>query len=613
MYKLIVKDGNGNWNPLDLGDEAPAMVYQVNDIAELKNRNADGSQAIRLPKTDSNIRAFGFASVSDAVSSAPYKRHECRLFSNDYVLAGKGSYLVFDRIGQYFEVQILSGNANFFDYLKDNKLETLDLGYAELSLEGISEESGRYIFPAATFRIDSINAAGSLKDIDKERIFPSVYLKYIIEEMVTTHGFSLVHNISYEDLNNKLISLATLKPDESSLDVFKGYNESSSIIQSGPAYLPWADDQIHNASGLLRPFVEGAMSAIEYKSPINGVLNIRVEFQNLGGFTGAILRVGGDGPHYAWDRDGGGIVDQTLSIEVQKGDLIRLWLVSKATNPGANAIYKFSVESLETDVVPFGGKVPLSKNLGFDSQLDLFKAFAQLFGLVISVDNIEKIVYAYTFEKLYDNKSIARDWSDKLHVEDNIETVFDLTTYAQVNTISFNADGNYLDAGKFTINNETLAPLKELFKIEFQSGRDYYQTSNDGVGFMTANIPLLEKDTDTDSFTFKDGKPHILNRSESKKTFTVNSNDPVKETVDLYPITHAKAQSFIDTHYDRLVNNMLNNAKKIEPFLNLNEYDIEMFDQMIPIYLSYYGAYFYVNKINNFVSDRLTRCELIRL
>ncbi len=633
MYNLIVKDDNGNWHPLDLGEDKPAMVYQVNDIAELKNRNADGSQSIRLPKTDNNIAAFGFASVPDAVSRAPYKRHECRLLSNDYVLAGKGSYLVFDRIGQYFEVQISSGNANFFDYLKDNKLESLDLGYAELSLEGIKEDSERYIFPAATFRTDSINAAGSLTEIDPERIFPSVYLKYIIKTMVSTHGFSLVHNIKYEDFDNKLISLATLKPDESSLDMFKAYSNTTTTVRNDrPShFLSWSLYDAETANGLLTTYrPTGGEDSIQYESPLDGTINITVEYENMVSFKGWLRRFDSTGEgqiHDVWQNGDGSPIEyatgsKTYSIEVEKGDKIRLafFYVQQPDGPETHTMrYKFSVDGFETDVVPFGGNVPLSKNLGFDSQLDLFKAFAQLFGLVITVDNVEKIVYAYTFEKLYDNKSIARDWSNKLDVDPNIETVFDLTTYAQVNTIVFNADGTYTDTGKFTIDNEVLAPSKELFKIEFQSGRDYYQSLSDSdIGFMTANIPLLEyvidKDVETGitttTTTFKGGKPHILNRSVEKKTISVKG---LSETVDLYPVTHAKAQSFIDTHYDRLVNDMLNDAKKVEPFLNLNEYDIEMFDQMIPIYLNYYGAYFYVNKINNFISDRLTRCELIRL
>ena len=56
MYELKVKDTTGVWHNLDLiPGEEPAMTYQVNDIAELKDRQADYSQKLNLPKTSTNF------------------------------------------------------------------------------------------------------------------------------------------------------------------------------------------------------------------------------------------------------------------------------------------------------------------------------------------------------------------------------------------------------------------------------------------------------------------------------------------------------------------------------------------------------------------------------
>jgi len=46
---------------------------------------------------------------------------------------------------------------------------------------------------------------------------------------------------------------------------------------------------------------------------------------------------------------------------------------------------------------------------------------------------------------------------------------------------------------------------------------------------------------------------------------------------------------------------------------NLNPIDINKFNPKIPIYLDYYGAYFYVNKINNYETGKLTKCDIIRI
>jgi len=66
---------------------------------------------------------------------------------------------------------------------------------------------------------------------------------------------------------------------------------------------------------------------------------------------------------------------------------------------------------------------------------------------------------------------------------------------------------------------------------------------------------------------------------------------------------------------------MLVNAKLADAEFLLTEQDIEDYKAIkdevpgvfIPVYLKSAGAYFYINKIKNFVSGRPTKCELVRL
>ena len=129
-----------------------------------------------------------------------------------------------------------------------------------------------------------------------------------------------------------------------------------------------------------------------------------------------------------------------------------------------------------------------------------------------------------------------------------------------------------------------------------------------------ANIPLLERSagtdeidwTDDDIFTFKGSKTHLVELSERYKFLLPDDS--------YIPIAnHVKAQYLIDTFYDKLVNKMLVRDKTIEEQFLLTDQDIEEFDQFTPIYLHQYGAYFYVNKIKNYISGQLTTVELIRL
>jgi hypothetical protein len=59
---------------------------------------------------------------------------------------------------------------------------------------------------------------------------------------------------------------------------------------------------------------------------------------------------------------------------------------------------------------------------------------------------------------------------------------------------------------------------------------------------------------------------------------------------------------------------MLVKARTMNVELVLNEQDIEELDYFTPIYLKQFGAYFYISKISNFISNKkLTKVEMIKL
>jgi hypothetical protein len=75
-----------------------------------------------------------------------------------------------------------------------------------------------------------------------------------------------------------------------------------------------------------------------------------------------------------------------------------------------------------------------------------------------------------------------------------------------------------------------------------------------------------------------------------------------------------KAQALINKYYRVLQNNMLIDMRLIEDAeFYLTPQDIEEFDPFVPVYIEHFGAYFYVNKIKNFVSNQLTKCDLIKI
>ena len=70
-YELLIQNASGAWVGLDV-NESPAMNYQINNLAELKDRQMSYSQNIKLPITPDNCRALGFVDIFEVDTSIHY-------------------------------------------------------------------------------------------------------------------------------------------------------------------------------------------------------------------------------------------------------------------------------------------------------------------------------------------------------------------------------------------------------------------------------------------------------------------------------------------------------------------------------------------------------------
>ncbi|MEI8087089.1 MAG: hypothetical protein WCG93_12845 [Paludibacter sp.] len=584
------------WSLADLGNDKPAMNYQANNIAELKDRQANYSQALKLPMTKNNCLIFGHSETFDVLTSIPYKKFECRLFSNESVLAGTGSVLIIDKCTTDFEVAILSGNVDFFELLSNKSMADLDLGTYILGSQTVlnNYSNVNYCIPVATF------LAGGTGQINTAayHCYPFAYLKNAIEKIITSNGYTLITNLLDADWNKKAINVCSLNPNSDSLNSFEAYAGGNSSAGAGVGeYIVFNINPTGN--GLLTAFNESGVKGMRWTSPIDCSIKIAFGVTTPTPLAASDLVIKNNTNVILNLTALNGSINQV--INVSKGDILEItaWKRPNSSNP-ARSSYTFRLSEMITETVPTLGKLYISPNLGFDTQFDFFKMFVQVFGLTLSVDNVNKVVRAYTMQKLYDNKVIAKDWSKKLNDVPS-DMYFTFGGYAQKNLIKFddNSADNVTDSGSFAISNETIEKSKDLFSIKLESGLDRILNSH-----SIANIPLEEIDS-SNVISFKGGKPHIVNTSSSP--ITINGT-----AYNLNIANHSNSQSFIDSFYTGLVT-MLGAAKYTEDFFYLTDKDIEDFNQFVPVYVQKYGHYFYVNKIVNYVSGELTKCQLIKL
>lgn len=134
-YELLMKGIDGEVWSLDLPLDAPAMNYQINNLAELKDRNASYSQRISLPRTTHNEQAFQFSFEVGSDSCVPYMKFPCQLFYEGALISPAGAVLnIVDVSDTSIGVQILGATVDLFDTL--NNTDAKDPGMVCSSSSG---------------------------------------------------------------------------------------------------------------------------------------------------------------------------------------------------------------------------------------------------------------------------------------------------------------------------------------------------------------------------------------------------------------------------------------------------------------------------------------------
>ena len=188
--------------------------------------------------------------------------------------------------------------------------------------------------------------------------------------------------------------------------------------------------------------------------------------------------------------------------------------------------------------------------------------------------------------------------------------------YAQNNHLKYKEDQDVADDlgnGNITISDTTLDKENTLFTVGFSATEMERSMTNRIVPF----IKWLELGIPKGTIS-----PRILSiyRVSDSLTYTDGVNSQVVAADYPYAYFQLTGKSFqlgfdnslITDNYSEL-RNMLVQSKKLLIYLNLDENDIAEMDFFIPWYSEKHNAYFYVNKINNFLSGRPTQCELIRM
>lgn len=227
---------------LDLnGDTTIALTFQVNDIGELQNRQANYSNQFTIPATNNNKIALGFSNVTSSDSAYPYRKTQCNYFQNGVHLIQNGVIIIDAFDGDNFNITIYSGIYDFFSQIDGLTLKSIDFSNLDHNFvngnirtfnRNWKDETSNICYPI-------INYGGTLPSelyfgaplyvtttgIDVRWLFPAIRYKYLIERIFDLTDYSFSGQIFQESMGTDLaLTLNTgLQYDEEAVLLARSY------------------------------------------------------------------------------------------------------------------------------------------------------------------------------------------------------------------------------------------------------------------------------------------------------------------------------------------------------------------------------------------------------
>lgn len=662
-YELLMKGIDGKVWSLDLPLDAPAMNYQINNLAELKDRNASYSQRISLPRTTHNEQAFQFSFVVGSGSSVPYMKFPCQLFYGGALISPAGAVLnIVDVSDTSIGVQILGATIDLFDTLNNTdakdpgdgmfllKWYTDTMGQTERYLSGPGGVKVLYFWLYATlqknpnFPPSAMEAIRQVSELDK--FYPHLNWYDLVTWIFDRAGYSLETDVDLVDRAEMFLPCTypvladnPKAPKASGI----GWIRNPSVGTTG---VTWKGSPGVTLSDPVagRLTIGPVLGTFNWMTLWDTTITFKLSWSNISNIQKSSVAV--KVTHYKNDGTSAVVLTRSWSsgasgsasvdIQMEAGEHILVsGTLAIAVRPVNSFDMRFPVsitappvpETSPGDKPQPGLTYDLLASTGFKSLGDIVKAFVQLFGLTVDVNPVTKVARAYSMQEFYNRRSSSgKNWSDKLIKGKDTKLTFQLSSYAQSNEMKLedNKDNNVTDSYKFSIPDVNLQPTKLLFQIGFLAGLNQrlYDADITNATHTLANYPIwtvnrgrMENGEMTETTWEYNvlSKPMVVHIDKSDFMRPKVKVGRTLTQVRLYTAYFKKLNYYVPKYYNKLINNILKRPKILQVQILLDSLDIQSLDLFNPIWLEEHGFWFYVSKINNFQAGKIPKVDLIRM
>lgn len=663
-YELLMKGIDGKVWSLDLPLDAPAMNYQINNLAELKDRNASYSQRISLPRTTHNEQAFQFSFEVGSGSGVPYMRFPCQLFYEGALISPAGAVLnIVDVSDTSIGVQILGATVDLFDTLNNTdakdpgdgmfllKWYTDTMGQTERYLSGSGEAKVLYFWLYATLQKNpnfppfAMEAIRQVSELDK--FYPHLNWYDLVTWIFDRAGYSLETDVDPADRAEMFLPCTyPVLADNPKAPRASGIGWIQNPTVGTPTGVIWTGSPGVTLSDPVagRLTIGPKSGTFSWMTLWDTTITFKFSWSNISAIqkssvTVKVTHYKNDGTSAvvltrSWSSGSSGNVSVDIQMEAGEHILVSGTLAI-VTNPGSSFDMRFPVsitappvpETSPGDKPQPGLTYDLLASTGFKSLGDIVKAFVQLFGLTVDVNPVTKVARAYSIREFYNRRSSSgKNWSDKLIKGKDTKLTFQLSSYAQSNEIKLedNKDNNVTDSYKFSIPDVNLQPTKLLFQIGFLAGlnQSLYDADTTNKIHTLANYPIwtinrgrMENGEVTETTWEYNvlSKPMFVRIDKSDYMRPKVRVGHTTTQVRLYTAYFKNLKYYVPKYYNKLINNILKRPKVLQVQILLDSLDIQSLDLFNPIWLEEHGFWFYVSKINNFQAGKIPKVDLIRM
>ena len=631
MVNLMINGATG-WQVADLGKDAQvALTFEESSIAEASFK-CSGSIEFDLPATTKNRAIFGNINERQVRGTAAYNRYECKL-SVDWIPVFSQAYCIVSKTTlQAFTISIISGTADIFTRLKEIDFEK----YPECL--GVVHRTSAYYDMSKDAQKDGIiqqfaQAGGNA------RALPLVPLTTIKERLEAFGKFTLpipIGEASNAFPANYYLSFRSRKrADEatsaSAMDVLKqckgDYKSTQTELRKpkseqyfidatyGGDFRPTKVKQIGLHAQIVLRRTNTAYSNAQFKFTMgyNGVwYNMQYTLNGRpldNGFYESYAIIGNLGAEVYvkdlyWysdgtclDRDGNAVSGANgFTIADISSDCSEMYwgyadyAITK-TEQGMDTIvltfspsypsgcYYCNVQPMlkhENEYAESYGTMNIAENLGYKNALELYRALMQAFGLIAHYDARNGLL-TYQLSDVRANVANALDWSDKFVSstdEHHASGYAQETTYAMEKDSEVDFQRSYVLRIADNTLDETKSVAVSLMSGSKQSGFRWYRETESGNQWQDLKYPYLVAMVDG-QITF-----------DAQLLFSG------------YKYIEQLAQD---------------GWREVTADMVLSIIDISQLNTTRPIFLKQYGAYFYVQKIENWQNKQSCKVKLIRI